>query len=672
MPIKRDNIRSKLFHWDAIVSLICASVFLCLLALWTPKEETNRTFVAICTILIYLAVNLAVLVVLRLIRKKRHPSKELTPVMGTIMLDAVLKSSAPAMICDSLGKIIWHNRVTSILAPGRTTLYGTKAEKLFNVSIDKIMRDESNVGVLASAGDRAYRIKGYRIKAGERNYTLLMFTDITEATHLNRQIAANDLVCAYIIVDNLEEMLQFEQEKYRQATAAIDSLLREWAASVGGILKEYERDKYLFIFKNADLDRFIADKFDILDRIREINVGAGNIPITVSIGAAKVAGSFADKERGAHAALDMALQRGGDQAVVKREEGIEFYGGRTNAIQKKTRVRARVISNELVSHMTRAGNVLVMGHRFPDFDAIGAAIGVARLAIHCGVKVNIVTNPQDSNVRRVLSLYSEESPYKDLFVNASRGMDLIRSDTLLVVVDANNAAIFESPEIADHVEDLVIIDHHRKTAEFKKNPLISYIEPSASSACELVAEMLEQVIPTGMLDAEDANALLAGILLDTKQFTKTTGTKTFSAALYLRDEGASPSDVQDLFKTTLDDFMREAKFGSNVTIYRDCMAISQNDGEGTGSDRISAAKVADKLLTVEGVAASFALVRIGNAIHISARSGGTVNVQLILERIGGGGHFDSAGAQMSDGSMHDAVVRLKNAIDSYLTPEAED
>jgi c-di-AMP phosphodiesterase-like protein len=251
-------------------------------------------------------------------------------------------------------------------------------------------------------------------------------------------------------------------------------------------------------------------------------------------------------------------------------------------------------------------------------------------------------------------------------------MDLIRSDTLLVVVDANNASIFESPEIADHVEDLVIIDHHRKTAEFKKSPLISYIEPSASSACELVAEMLEQFIPTGMLDAEDANALLAGILLDTKQFTKATGTKTFSAALYLRDEGASPSDVQDLFKTTLDDFMREAKFGSNVTIYRDCMAISQNDGEGTGSDRISAAKVADKLLTVEGVAASFALVRIGNAIHISARSSGTVNVQLILERIGGGGHFDSAGAQMSDGSMHDAVVRLKNAIDSYLTPEAED
>ncbi|MBQ9121242.1 MAG: DHH family phosphoesterase [Clostridia bacterium] len=672
MSLKHDNIKSKLFHWEAIVSLICASVFLGLLSLWTPTEDTNRTFVAICLILTYLAVNLTLLVVVRLIRKKNMPSKTLTPVMGTIMLDAVLKSSAPAMICDSYGKIIWHNRVTSILSPVRASLYGTKAEKLFNVSIDKILRDESNVGVFASVGDRSYRIKGYRIKAGERSYVLLMFTDVTEATYLSRQIAANDIVCAYIIVDNLEEMLQFEQEKYRQATAAIDTLLREWVASVGGILKEYERDKYFFIFKSSDLDRFIADKFDILDKIREINIGVGNIPITVSIGAAKVTGSLADKERGAHAALDMALQRGGDQAVVKREDGIEFYGGRTNAIQKKTRVRARVISNELVSHMTRAGNVLIMAHRFPDFDAIGASIGVARLAIHCGVKVNIVTNPQDVNVRRVLSLYSGDSPYKDLFVDGSRGMDLIRSDTLLVIVDANNAAVYECAELADNVENIVIIDHHRKTAEFKKTPLISYIEPSASSACELVAEMLEQVIPTGMLKSEDANALLSGILLDTKQFTKATGTKTFSAALYLRDEGASPSEVQDLFKTTLDDFMREAKFGTNVSIYRDCMAISQNDGEGTGSDRISAAKVADKLLTVEGVAASFALVRIGNAIHISARSGGTVNVQLILEKLNGGGHFDSAGAQVSDGNMHDAVVRLKSAIDSYLMPDSED
>jgi c-di-AMP phosphodiesterase-like protein len=290
----------------------------------------------------------------------------------------------------------------------------------------------------------------------------------------------------------------------------------------------------------------------------------------------------------------------------------------------------------------------------------------------CGVDVNIIADKNDENVARCLEVLGGLPEYRGVFVSPDDGLDLIRPETFVIMADVNNMAIVQDSAVVNAAETYAVIDHHRKTAEFKKNPLISYIEPSASSACELVAEMLEQAIPTGMLDSEDANALLAGILLDTKQFTKATGTKTFSAALYLRDEGASPSDVQDLFKTTLDDFMREAKFGSNVTIYRDCMAISQNDGEGTGSDRVSAAKVADKLLTVEGVAASFALVRIGNSIHISARSGGTVNVQLILERIGGGGHFDSAGAQMSDGSMHDAVTRLKNAIDSYLTPESED
>lgn len=671
MPLKRDKFKFKFFPWEAIVSLLLAAVTLGIFSLWDPSMEEHRTLITVCLILLYAVVDIALLLIIRAILKKKRPDQPLTPVMGTIMLDAVLKSTAPALICDSVGKIIWHNRVTATLSPDRASLYGTKADKLFNVSIDKIMRDESNVGVPAVAGDKTYRIKGYRIKAGERNYSLLMFMDTTEATHLQKKIAADDIVCAYIIVDNLEEILQFEQEKYREATATIDSILREWAVSVGGILKEYERDKYFFVFRSADLDTFIADKFSILDKIRGIHAGNGNLPITVSIGVAKANGTLAEKERAAHVALDMALQRGGDQAVVKREEAIEFYGGRTNAIQKKTRVRARVISNELIANMAKAGNVLVMGHKFPDYDCIGACIGIARLALHCGAKVNIVTNTQDMNVRRMMKLYETDSEYRDIFVDGSRGMDLIRSDTLLVVVDVNNAALFESQAIAENVEDIVIIDHHRKTAEFKKAPIITYIEPSASSASELVSEMLEQVIPTGMLNAEDANALLAGILLDTKQFTKATGTRTFSSALYLRDEGASPSEVQDLFKSSLDDFMREARFGTNVSIYRGCLAISQNDEEGTASDRISAAKVADKLLTVEGVAASFALVRIGNTIHISARSNGTVNVQLILEALNGGGHFDSAGAQVSDGSMHDAVTRLKAAIDGYLTPVSD-
>ena len=257
-----------------------------------------------------------------------------------------------------------------------------------------------------------------------------------------------------------------------------------------------------------------------------------------------------------------------------------------------------------------------------------------------------------------------------LLVDTKEALELVNANTLLVVVDVNNAALFESTALAQNVDNIVIIDHHRKTAEFERSPLISYIEPSASACCELVAEMMEQVLPDGVLLPAEANLMLAGILLDTKQFTKNTGSRTFSAALYLRNRGASPTEVQGLFKTNLDDFIREAKFRSNVVIYRGVTAIALSEGEGVASDRIAAAKAADKLLGVEGVQAAFALVRIGDMVHISARSTDAVNVQLILEKLRGGGHFDSAAAQVSGSTLQDALVQLKEAIDAYFEETA--
>ncbi len=258
-----------------------------------------------------------------------------------------------------------------------------------------------------------------------------------------------------------------------------------------------------------------------------------------------------------------------------------------------------------------------------------------------------------------------EPEYTDVLIDAGEALELLSANTLLIVVDVNNAVKFESPELAQNAENIVIIDHHRKTAEFEKEPLISYIEPSASATCELVSEMLEQVLPENLLRPTEANLMMAGILLDTKQFTKNTGTRTFSAALYLRDRGAIPAETQNLFKTDLNDFIREAKFRANVVIYRGVTAIALGEGEGDAGDRIAAAKAADKLLTVEGVQASFALIRIGDIVHISARSADSVNVQVILEMLNGGGHFDAAAAQVPS-SMHDALVQLKAAIDAYL------
>jgi len=381
---------------------------------------------------------------------------------------------------------------------------------------------------------------------------------------------------------------------------------------------------------------------------------------------ANIRGEFAEKERAAAAALDMALQRGGDQVVVKGENGIEFYGGRTKTVQKRTKVRARVIANELIMHISRASNVLVMGHRYADFDSFGACVGVARLAMFCGIPVNIVTDLRDPNLEGCRRILRGAAEYEDVLVDTQDAMEQIGANTLLVIVDVNNAAMYESGELAQNVENIVIIDHHRKTAEFERAPLISYIEPSAAAACELVSEMLEQVLPDDLLLPAEANLMYAGILVDTKQFTKNTGSRTFSAALYLRDHGASPVQVQELFKTDLDDFIREAKFRSNVVIYRGVTAIALGDGEGDAGDRITAAKAADKLLTVSGVQASFALIRIGDVVHISARSTDAVNVQIILEKLRGGGHFDAAGAQVEGTTLQGALVQLKEAIDAYF------
>ena len=374
-------------------------------------------------------------------------------------------------------------------------------------------------------------------------------------------------------------------------------------------------------------------------------------------------------EKLAHIALDMALQRGGDQAVVKLEDEVLFFGGRTNAVQKRTKVRARVVANELAMRIAKSSNVIVMAHAFPDYDAIGASVGMARLAKFCGTRVNIVTNFKDINVKKMLKHFDGIEEYKNVFVDSSKALDLVKADTLLIIVDVNNINMFESKDIARMVDNVIIIDHHRKTAEYEKEPIISYIETSASSASEIVSEILEQALHLSQPISAEANALYAGILLDTKHFTKGAGTKTHAAAMYLRDNGASYENVQDLFKSNIQEYKKEASFGEKIEIYRNCMAIALNPYGKDNSDRIMAAKVADNLLGLEDVSASFVLVQIDNIVHISARSNGTVNVQLILEKLNGGGRYDAAGAQVKGTGVADTLYKLKEAIDEYINPE---
>ncbi len=665
------------FSVRVIITLSIAALFFAIYALITHFSQLDSLVIGAVMLVLLLVSELIALKIYKIasFRIDDPDDDKHSPILGNITLDFILRLYLPVVICDEGGKIIWYNNAFAKVANPREVLYTKYIDNLADVTVDEILSDtqssiddtEASDGVESVAYDRVFRIKGYRIASQGKDYIITVWNERTEMSQLAKRLADEETVIAYVMIDNLDELMQFDQEKYRSAAAEVEGILKEWADSVGGILKEYERDKFIFLFESRYLDEFIANKFDVLDRIREVRIGEGSMPVTVSIGISRVKGSLADRDRDAHASLDLALQRGGDQVVVKNAHNTEFFGGRTKTVQKRTKVRARVIANQLSLEMAKSSNVLIMGHKNPDYDSIGACVGIARLAMFCGVKANIVVNREHENIKNAISRVAMLPEYTDIFVDSITGQDMITSSTLLVIVDVNNPAQYESGDIADNVASVAIIDHHRKTAEFKHEPIISYIEPSASSACELVSEMLEQALPIGDLHREEADVLYAGMLLDTKQFSRNTGVRTFSAALYLRSEGANPTEVEKFFKSNLDDFMREAKFSMNVITYRQMFAISMSDSDGNFADRVAAAKAADKLLSVSGVMASFALVEVEGSVHISARSAGNINVQLILEKIGGGGYYEAAGALLRDMSMTAALTSLKEAIDDYMT-----
>ena len=607
----------------------------------------------------------------RLLNRRRGPKNEnLSPVMGRIMFDAVVKLPTPVFICDEDERILWYNTATEALYSSKNKLYGESVKELFGVGLAEIRNPENGDSVTLTCEGRHFLARYTAIKTDNNDFCLIMTEEITEEEHLRKRLVDEELAAAYIYVDNFAEMMQYDSENYRIAAAKIDEVLRDWAEECGGILKEYERDKYLFLMEKRVLAHCVARKFDVLDRVRAVRAGDFELPMTISMGVSNVSGSLADREKAAHTALDMALQRGGDQAVVKGDASIDFYGGITKTVQKRTNVRSRVVSGELVSAMKKASNVLVMGHRNADFDSIGSCVGLTRLAMYCGARVNMIVNRSDRNLTGMLELLGTEEDFLGVLIDEAAAFDLVETGTLVVVGDVNNVSIMESPELARRAGTLAIIDHHRKVAEFDRPVAIEYIEPSASSASELVAEMLEQVLPKDELPSQEATLLLSGIILDTQQFTRSTGTRTFSAAMFLRDCGAMPEVVMAMNRTSMDDYQREGRFRQNILLYRGQCAIAcaqtDNAAEAGPADRIIAAKAANNLLSVEGIEASFALMKIGDVIHISARSSGSLNVQLILEKIGGGGHYDAAGAQLSGITMREAVEQLKAAIDTQL------
>ena len=512
---------------------------------------------------------------------------------------------------------------------------------------------------------------------GKLNY-LVTFTDVTELSELKEKTERDMPAVAYIDVDNLEELTQYTRVNYRDASRKVDDILIRFAANVNGLLREYERDRYLLLFSQEKLRECEEDKFsELLDGIRSIRLGEYSIPVTVSVGISLSDSTMADRAQDADTALDMALQRGGDQVAVRRKDGIRYYGGQTRPFQRRTKVQSRVVANYLLSKISESENLLVMGHKNPDFDSIGSCLGIAQLGLFAGVPTKIIMDMNNANFKIATERLRNSRTYSDMFISGHKGLDLIRPSTLLIIADANNFDIIEAPDVATSVKQvsgkIAIIDHHRQTGEYDFEPIMNYIDPSASSAGELVTEMLEQT-DTGadaknshLVSDEVASVILSGIVLDTGNFTRNTGSRTLDAARYLFGKGANAEYVHSFFNEDYADYVCERSFSGCTLLQENTVGMTWSHGTGRGADdRVAAAREADKLLNVKGVHASFALIVVGEVVHISGRSDGSINVQLILERLGGGGRFDSAGAALSGVSLDNARNDLREAIAAYF------
>ena len=595
----------------------------------------------------------------------------------------------PYAVVTKSGKIVTSNvAFSNLLAPeGTKSAFDLDITEVCGLSLEDIVKrsisdpdiygdahvdfdakdtDKLKKDMLVSINGRSYRVECHHIYVKSECFYMILFYDITEFLALDELHYSEHTAVAYVVLDNLEGLAQYAKESYEAEAAKVGSILKDWAAGLNGVLREHEKNKYILICNRKNLNAAIATKFDVLDSVRQVLVGRDNIPITVSMGIATTGETLAQREKEAALALDMAFQRGGDQVVLRNNMGTFYFGGRTKSMQKRSGGHSKVISAKLSSAISAASNVVIMGHSNPDFDSIGACIGMAVLVRQLGKPSKIVMDTESNSFNACTERLRELDDYKNIFADEITALDFCDADTLVIIVDTNNFAILEAPELARKAYKTIIIDHHIKKEDFETEPLFSYIEPSASSASELVTEILEQSIESTTLRSDEANILMAGIMVDTKNFTRTVGSRTFAAALFLKNAGASTEYARTFFDEEFDSYLSEAQFGTNAKIYRDSIVITSIEGTGSSTDRISAAKSADKLLTVRHIDAAFALVINGSTVHISARSNGSVNVQLILEKIGGGGHFDVAGAAIPESTLSGAEELLKGAIDEYF------
>lgn len=601
---------------------------------------------------------------------------------GTVQKRLLDEFEVPYALLDHNGKILWCNQkfseVTQKPKDYRKTINGI----LPSVTKEIIQKkgDEQNLHIKMDKQEYRIQLKKLYfdslapesdVVSLEENEDFLTALYIYDETEVNRYIRENSeqkLISALVYIDNYEEVLDsIEDVKRSLLIALIDRKVNKYFAQVDGLIQKIEKDKYFVVFKHKYMERLEEDKFSVIEEVKTVKVG-NEMAVTLSIGIGYNAGTYNQNYDYARAAIDLALGRGGDQVVIKEENQITYYGGKSQKVEKNTRVKARVKAQALRELMETREKVFVMGHKIGDIDSFGAAIGIFCAARELGKQAHIVIDEVTTSLRPLKDCFSVENGYpEDLCISSETALHKVDSHTLVMVVDTNKPEHTECPELLSKTKSIVVFDHHRQSSNVVENTILSYIEPYASSTCEMIAEMLQYFSENIKLTTQEADCIYAGILIDTNNFMTKTGVRTFEAAAYLRRSGADVTRVRKLLRNDMTAYKARAEAIRRAEVYREKFAISVCPADkNLESPTVVGAQAANELLNIIGIKASFVLTQYQDKIYVSSRSIDEINVQLIMERLGGGGHLSMAGAQLTNCSVEEAKTIIKNTLDEMI------
>ncbi len=600
---------------------------------------------------------------------------------GQVQSRLLKELDLPYAVLDDTGRVIWTNTAFD-RAIGRDNVHRRPINSIFpSLTKDTLPTTEDSVKLLIDYESSNYRVEMKRISLDE----ITDDSDVMEATGYDGALIAlylfdetavrlaiqevddQSIVIGFIYMDNYEEAMDSVEDVRRSLlTALIDRKVNKYISSIDGICSKIEKDKYLILLRKKALRQLQEGHFDLLGDVKTVNIG-NEMAITLSIGVGLDGLSYAQNYEFARNAIDLALGRGGDQAVVKMPDNIIYYGGKTQQIEKSTRVKARVKAQAMKEILYSRDKVFIMGHRLGDIDCVGAGIGIYRIARTLNKEAHIVLNDVSASLQPIVDTFRNNPAYpEDMFYTSQTAIEKVTDNSALVVVDVNRPSITECPELLRLCRSIIVLDHHRQGSEVIENATLSYVEAYASSACEMVSEILQYIGENIKIRQEEADAMYAGIVIDTDNFQNKTGVRTFEAAAFLRRNGTDVARVRKLFRENADEYKARADAVSQAEIYRGTYAISVCPGEGLPSPTVVGAQAANELLNIKGVRGSFVLTEYQNQIFVSARSIDEVNVQIIMEKLGGGGHMNIAGCQLRDVTLAEAIGILKHTIDTMI------